>query len=97
MPLRVYMLRFESPGSVSRAFERLMASSRIDGCLVEPKRGRLRFLAPRRLADRLVEQIYLEGGLIWCSRHDRKAGAKRQDVWPTDGPVPPSPGAHPGP
>ena len=96
MSARVYVLQFDSPGSVSRAFEHLMASSRIDGCLVEPERGRLRFLAPRRLADRLVERIYLEGGLTWCSRHDLKAGDECQDVWPTDGAVPPNPGAHPG-
>ncbi len=95
MPARVYVLQFESPGSVSRAFERLMASSRIDGCLVEPERGRLRFLAPRGLADSLVERIYLDGGLTWCSRHDLKAGDECRDVWPTDGPIPPIPGAHP--
>ena len=97
MPARVYLLHFESPGFVSRAFEVLMASSRIDGCLVEPERGCLRFLAPRRLADRLVERIYLEGGLTWCSRHDLKAGDECQDVWPADGPVPSNPGAHLGP
>jgi hypothetical protein len=61
-----------------------MASSQIDGCLVEPELGRLRFLATRRLADRLVARIYLEGGLTWCTRHDLKAGAERRDVWPTD-------------
>ncbi len=84
MPVSVYVLNFESPGSVSRAFECLMASSQIDGCLVEPELGRLRFLATRRLADRLVARIYLEGGLTWCTRHDLKAGAERRDVWPTD-------------
>ncbi len=96
MPARVYVLQFESPESVSRAFGQLMASSQIDGCLVEPECGRLRFLAPRRIADRLVERIYLEGGLTWCSRHDLKVGDECQDVWPTDGAVPPNPSAHPG-
>jgi len=31
---------------------------------------RLRFLGPRALTERLVEQIYEDGGLTWCSRHD---------------------------
>jgi hypothetical protein len=26
-------------------------------------------LAPRIVAERIVERLYLEGGLAWCSRH----------------------------
>ena len=38
--------------------------------MIEPDGMRLRFLGPRALAERLVEQIYEDGGLTWCSRHD---------------------------
>jgi hypothetical protein len=38
--------------------------------MVEPELGRLRFLAPEASAGALLEQFYLEGGLVWCSQHD---------------------------
>ena len=44
--MRVYVLHLKGPAAVSRAFERLMASSRIGSCLVEPEHNRVRFLAP---------------------------------------------------
>jgi hypothetical protein len=37
---------------------------------------RLRFLGPRALGERLVEEIYEDGGLVWCSRHDVIDGAE---------------------
>jgi hypothetical protein len=85
--MRVYVLRLKGPEAVSRAFERLMASSRLGSCLVEPEHDRVRFLAPRKLAEAMVERIYLEGELVWCSGHDlaRPAG-QRPDVWPADPP-----------
>ena len=85
MPGRVYVLHFEGPGSLSRAFEQLMGSSRVDGCLLESELGRLRFLAPQKFADRLVERIYLEGELVWCARHDLKPDAA--EIWPADVPA----------
>jgi hypothetical protein len=86
--MRVYVLHLKGPAAVSRAFERLMASSRIGSCLVEPEHDRVRFLAPRELAEAIVERIYLEGGLVWCSRHDLASPeAQRTDVWPVDPPV----------
>ena len=48
--MRVYVLHLKGPAAVSRAFERLMASSRIDSCLVEPEHDRVRFRAPRKQA-----------------------------------------------
>ncbi len=37
---------------------------------IEPELSRVRFLATVRYADALVQRIYPEGGLAWCSRHD---------------------------
>jgi hypothetical protein len=68
--MRVYVLRLKDPASLSRAFGRLMASSRVASCLVEPEHGRVRFVAPPRAAEAMVERIYLEGELLWCTRHD---------------------------
>ncbi len=86
--MRVYLLQLKGPAAVSRAFERLMASSRIGGCLVEPEQGRVRFLAPRKLAETILERIYLDGELVWCSRHDlAPPEGQRTDVWPVDPPA----------
>ena len=68
--MRVYVLHFASPGQMTRAFDRILASDRVDSCMVEPNQARLRFLAPPRVADALVQRVYLEGGLTWCTRHD---------------------------
>jgi hypothetical protein len=67
--MRVYVLRFRNAGSVSRAFERLMDSSRVSTCEIEPELGRVRFLAPEKYAAALLERIYLDCDLTWCSSH----------------------------
>jgi hypothetical protein len=90
--MRVYLLHLKGPAALSRAFERLMESSRISSCLVEPEYDRVRFLAPRKLADAIVERIYLEGRLVSCSRHAlAPPEGQRTDVWPVD---PPTAGAN---
>ncbi len=86
--MRVYVLHLKGPAAVSRAFELLMASSRVDSCLVEHEHSRVRFLAPSKLAEGIVERIYLEGGLVWCSRHGvARPEGQRTDVWPVDPPA----------
>jgi hypothetical protein len=81
--VRVYVLRLRDPASLSRAFGRLMASSRVGSCLVEPELGRVRFAAPPRVAEAMVERIYLDGELLWCSRHDlRPLPTRRADDAP---------------
>ena len=37
---------------------------------VEWEDSRIRFMAPRDDALKLAERVYLDGGLLWCSRHD---------------------------
>lgn len=68
--MRVYVLHFATPAELSRAFDRLMQCDEVASCMLELEIVRLRFLAPPKLADALVERIYEDGGLVWCSRHD---------------------------
>ena len=68
--MRVVVLHLASPALLASAVSRLMESESVVDCCVEAELGRIRFLAPPRRADALVDRIYLEGGLVWCSRHD---------------------------
>jgi hypothetical protein len=68
--MRVYVLHFEETGTLTRAFDRVLAAPDVESCMIEADHGRLRFLAPPHVADHLVESIYQDGGLLWCSRHD---------------------------
>lgn len=68
--MRVYVLRFSSPGPLRRAFDRVIEAERVASCTIEPEEGRIRLVAPARAAELLVERIYQDGGLVWCSRHD---------------------------
>ena len=68
--MRVVVLQIASPSLLSSAVSRLMESEHVVDCCVEAELGRIRFLAPPQRADALVDRIYLEGGLVWCSRHD---------------------------
>ena len=68
--MRVYILQFEVIGALTRAFDQVLECPDVTSCMIEAEQGRLRFLAPVGAADSLVERIYQEGGLTWCSRHD---------------------------
>jgi hypothetical protein len=68
--MRVYVLMLRGAPALTRAFDRVMESRHVASCLIEPESGRIRFLAPPKAADELVEQIYEDGGLTWCSQHD---------------------------
>jgi hypothetical protein len=68
--MRVYVIHLRGAAALTRAFERVMESRHVASCLIEPERGRIRFLAPPKAADAIVEQIYHEGDLTWCSQHD---------------------------
>lgn len=67
--LYVYELRFAERSALSRAFDRVDADPGIASCSFEVAARRIRILARRAVAEPIVERIYLEGGLAWCSRH----------------------------
>ncbi len=70
VPMRVYVMRFATLNSLHGAFDVLAECERVATSTIEPGQSRIRFVAPGKYADALVERIYLEGGLAWCSRHD---------------------------
>ena len=72
--MRVYVLHFENMGRLTRAFDRVLEDGDVESSMIEPDGMQLRFLGPAALAERLVEQIYQDGGLTWCSRHDLADG-----------------------
>jgi hypothetical protein len=61
-------LEFTSQAHLSRAFEELLSSEHLEDCLVETDLARLRFVAPPGHAEALLERVYRQGGLRWCSR-----------------------------
>ena len=67
--MRLYLLRLDGPTSLAAAFGRVQSSSRVSSCIVEAAEAQLRFLAEVHVAAAIVERIYAEGGLVWCSRH----------------------------
>lgn len=68
--MRVVVLHIDGPERLYSAVSRLMESEHMVDCSVEAELGRIRFVAPARWAEAQVARIYLEGGLVWCSRHD---------------------------
>ena len=67
--LRVYELRFAERVALCRAFDRVSSDPEVASCSFEVVPRRIRLLARRAVAEPLVERLYLEGGLAWCSRH----------------------------
>lgn len=72
--MRVYLMRFDSDEALNRAFGCLMDSDAVASSLVGPEPRQLRFMAKEPDAAPLVHQIYLQGGLIWCTAHAAEAG-----------------------
>ncbi len=70
--MRVYVLRLEGERNIERAFDVISNARNVSSSIFEPGLRQVRFVAPPREADALAERIYLDGGLIWCSRHDVK-------------------------
>lgn len=67
--MHVYVMHLRSQVHLERAFQRVLDATRVASCTVEPDLLRVRFVAPTSAADPLVEEIYRERGLVWCSRH----------------------------
>ncbi len=70
--MRVYVLRLERARNLQWAFNVISEAAYVASSTFEAELCQVRFVAPRRQADALVERIYLDGGLVWCSRHDLK-------------------------
>jgi len=68
--VRVYILRLQGARNLAWAFEVISNAREVVSSTFEPGLRQVRFVAPPREADALAEKIYLDGGLIWCSRHD---------------------------
>lgn len=67
--MRVYVLRIEGRSRLAQAFDHLMDHPEVASCSIEPEHSQVRFIAVRSAGDALVERIYQEGGLAWCTRH----------------------------
>ncbi|MDJ0852496.1 MAG: hypothetical protein QNK04_29340 [Myxococcota bacterium] len=86
--MKIYALRLATRPLLERAFERLLGSPHVVSCTVEPVLDRVRFVAPPKAGDRIVEAIYQEGGLVWCSRHEL---VLPDDAWAEGRPSQPGP------
>ncbi len=70
--MRVYVLRLERARNLQWAFNVIAQAAYVASSTFETQLCQIRFVAPRHQADALVERIYLDGGLVWCSGHDFK-------------------------
>ena len=71
--MRLYVILFRNSMHLSRAFDIVLTVPEVDSCVVESKAQCIRFIAPRSVAEFLVERIYLHGGLSWCSSYPLEA------------------------
>ena len=78
--MRIYILRLDSRSLLTRAFDTVLAAPDVESCMIEAQERRLRFLAPVKAAEELVERIYLDGGLRWCTRHKFRAHGDTADL-----------------
>ena len=67
--MRIYLLRFDSSEATNRAFGLLMDAGAGESALVGPEAGRVRFIAKPCDAEPLLQRIYLQRGLRWCTSH----------------------------
>ena len=67
--MKIFELRFTDGGAMQAAFQRAQDRSAVDSCTLSPDELRMRFVAPDAEADALAHQIYLDGGLRWCTGH----------------------------
>lgn len=71
---RVHVLRFSDPSALQRAFADLNGHRDVESCVVESEACQIRFVAASDACDALLERFYVEGGLVWCTRHDFHGG-----------------------
>ena len=73
--MRVYIMQFDGPEALNRAFGLLLDAEVVEGSQVGPEPLQIRFLAKRADAESLIQRIYLQGGLTWCSGHAARIAA----------------------
>ena len=73
----VFILRFESDADLARAFDRILDSPDVDSCVVDAEESRLRFFAREAPGQALIERLYQDRGLVWCSRHPVQAQTRQ--------------------
>ena len=69
VPDVLFRLHFNEAAPLESAFARVAQSERVGSCIIEPDPMQLLFVASEQVGGPLVERIYAEGGLAWCSRH----------------------------
>jgi len=67
--VEIRVLRFADRSSLDRAFARVVECMDVVSCVIEPEESRLRFVARNDVAEPLLELIYADGGLVFCTRH----------------------------
>jgi hypothetical protein len=67
--LRVYVLRFAETSAMSRAFDRVCDNPEVASCSFELGERQIRLLGRPKVIEPVIERLYLEGGLSWCTRH----------------------------
>ena len=68
--MRLYVLHLADEAALSRAMSRILDCSSVASFVIEPRLGRVRFVTAAQYGERLVETIYMQGRLRWCSRHE---------------------------
>ena len=68
--MRLFDLRFTNRARLLAGFRTAQGRESVDSCSLDIGRLRMSFVAPRQRAEALIQQIYLDGGLRWCSRHE---------------------------
>ncbi len=65
----VFELVFTDKHRLEEAFGVLYEHEDVLGCSLEPATVSVRFIAGAAAGATIVERIYLDRGLQWCSRH----------------------------
>lgn len=67
--MMVYVVTFDTRSALTRAFDRVLSAQDVASCMIEAEQLRIRFMAPEKSAEKVVEQIYQDRGLLSCTRH----------------------------
>jgi len=67
--LQVHVLRFSDTQAMRRAFGDLNDNPDVESCVVEPEVCQIRIMAEPKVSDAVIQRLYEDGGLVWCSRH----------------------------